>query len=79
MYQNEAPAITVTAAEGKSITSVKFTYSNKNKGVLTNNGVNVTSGTLVTVNANSITFSVGNTGTATNGNIQITAIEVIYQ
>ena len=80
MYQNEAPEIKVTAAEGKTIVSIKITYSNANTGILTSNGQNITSGTIVTVNANSITFSVGNTNSSTtNGNIQITNIEVIYQ
>ncbi len=79
IYQNEAPELTVTAAAGKTITSVKFTYVAKNTGTLTLNGTAVASDAVTPVNANTITFSVGNTGTATNGNIQITAIEVIYQ
>ncbi len=79
IYQNEKPSVTITAAEGKTIVSVKITYSVKNGGCLTNNGQNITSGTVVTVNGSSITFSVGNTGTATNGQAQITAIEVVYE
>ena len=79
IYQNESPAVTITADEGKTIISVKITYSVKNSGTLTLDGANIASGTVVSVNANSVTFSVGNTGTATNGQAQITAIEVIYQ
>ena len=79
IYQNENPSVTITAAEGKTIVSVKITYSIKNTGTLTLNGENIASGTVVEVNANSVTFSVGNTGTATNGQAQITAIEVVYQ
>ena len=79
IYQNENPSVTITAAEGKTIVSVKITYSIKNTGTLTLNGENIASDTVVEVNANSVTFSVGNTGTATNGQAQITAIEVVYQ
>ena len=77
-YQNEKPEIKVTAAAGRTIISVKFTYKLANTGILTLNGTAVASTELVSVNANSVTFSVGNTGTATNGNIQISAIEVVY-
>jgi hypothetical protein len=78
MYQSGTPQITVTAAEGKTILSVKITYASHNTGVLTLDGANVSSDTVVEVNASSITFSVGNTGSATNGQARITAIEVIY-
>ena len=79
IYQNEVPSVTITAAEGKTIVSVKITYSVKNSGTLTLDGAAIASGTVVEVNANSVTFSVGNTGDKTNGQAQITAIEVIYQ
>ncbi|MBR5120091.1 MAG: hypothetical protein IKV02_03755, partial [Clostridia bacterium] len=78
VYQNESPAITIAAAAGKTIVSVKVTYDVSKTGILTLNGANVESATLVEVNANSVTFSVGNTGTATNGQVRITAIEVVY-
>ena len=78
IYQNENPAITIAAADGKIIVSVKISYTIDKTGILTLNGANVESDTIVTVNANSITFSVGNTGTATNGQVRITAIEVVY-
>ncbi len=78
MYQNEAPEITFTANNGAVILSVKVTYSVYNTGVLTLNGENITSETVVEVNSASITFSVGNTGTATNGQVRISAIEVKY-
>jgi hypothetical protein len=79
IYQAETPALTITAAEGKTIVSVKITYASQNTGVLTLDGANVESASVVTVNAATVTFSVGNTGTATNGQARITAIEVIYQ
>ena len=78
IYQNEAPEVTITAAEGKTIVSVKITYDIDKTGILTLDNQNIASGTVVTVNANSITFSVGNTGDATNGQVRITAIEVTY-
>ena len=78
IYQNENPSVTITAAEGKTIVSVKITYAVKNTGTLTLDGTNIASGTVVEVNASSVTFSVGNTGSATNGQAQITAIEVVY-
>lgn len=78
IYQNETPSVTITAAEGKTIVSVKITYEVKHTGVLTCDGENIESGAVVEVNAGSITFSVGNTGTVTNGHALITAIEVIY-
>jgi hypothetical protein len=78
IYQNEKPQI-VIAAEGKTIVSVKITYTVDKTGVLTLNGENVASDTVIEVNASSITFSVGNTGTVTNGQVRISAIEVVYK
>ena len=79
IYQTESPSLKVAAPEGKTIVSVKFTYNVSNTGVLTSGGTNISSGTEVSVNANSITFGVGNTGTKTNGQVRITSIEVTYQ
>lgn len=79
IYQNETPSLTISASDGYTIKTVKIAYSINNKGVLTHNGSNITSGTEVTVNAASISFGVGNTGTATNGQVRVTAIEVVYQ
>ena len=78
VYQNENPEIIIKAAEGKTIVSVKITYTLDKTGILTLNGENIVTDTVVEVNANSITFSVGNTGTATNGQVRITSIEVVY-
>ena len=79
MYQTENPTLTISAANGKTIVSVKITYSVTNTGVLTQNSAKITTGTVVSVNAGSVSFGIGNTGTATNGQVRITAIEVIYQ
>ena len=77
LYQGESATLTISAASG-NIISVKITYTNSNTGVLTLSGTNITSGTVVDVNATSVTFSVGNTGSATNGQVRVTAIEVVY-
>lgn len=81
IYQNENPAVTITAAEGHKIAKVIIEYAVKNSGVLTNadKTVQYVSGAEIEVNAQSVTFSVGNTGTATNGQTQITKITVIYE
>ena len=78
-YQNENPTLTIAAAEGYTIVSVKVTYTIDKTGVLQKGGTNITSGTSVAVNAKSVTFGVGNTGTVTNGQVRVTAIEVVYQ
>ncbi len=78
IYQSESATITVTAAEGKTIVSVKISYASQNGGVLTLDGTAVESEQVVTVNAGSITFGVANSGEATNGQARITSIEVIY-
>ncbi|MBQ8428524.1 MAG: hypothetical protein IJX30_00280 [Clostridia bacterium] len=78
IYQNENPAVTITAAEGKTIASVKVTYLTNKGGVLTQGETQVESDTVVTVNGTSVTFSVANTGDATNGQAKITAIEIVY-
>ncbi len=77
-YQNESAAITISAKEGYTIVSVKITYSVKDSGVMTKGTDKVTSGTVVSVNANSIAFGVGNTGSGNKGKVFITAIEVVY-
>lgn len=79
IYQSESPSVVIKAAEGKTIVSVKITYTPNNTGVLTNGETQIASATVVSVNANSITFGVGNTtSSVTKGQVRITAIEVIY-
>lgn len=80
IYQNESPSLTISASQGYTINSVKITYASEKTGVLTYNSSNVTSGTVVDVNASSITFGVGNTTNGVeNGQVRVTAIEVVYQ
>ncbi|MBO5908077.1 MAG: DNA/RNA non-specific endonuclease [Clostridia bacterium] len=79
LYQSDSGSFTISASGGKTIVSVKITYSSSNNGILLNGSTKVASGSEVTVNAESITFSVGNTGSATNGQARVTAIEVVYK
>ena len=82
MYQNEAPAIVVTAAEGYLLTSVTFTYESNKTGVMLDaDSAQVASGTAVALgNVASATFTVGNTSASvTNGQVRITAITVVYE
>jgi hypothetical protein len=46
MYQNENPKITISS-ETRTIVSVKITYTVSNTGILTLNGSNVESNTVV--------------------------------
>ncbi len=77
IYQGESGTVTITAAEGKTIVSVKITYASQNNGTLTYNSSNVASGDTVEVNANSITFGAGSTS-GSKGQARISAIEVVY-
>lgn len=79
IYQSENPSLTISASNGHAIKSIKVTYTTSKSGILTYNGSNLSSGTVVTLNAASAVFGVGNTGTATNGQVRVTAIEVVYQ
>ena len=78
IYQTESPTVKISVPADKKIVTVNITYNYSNSGVLTLNGSNIKSNTVLDVNASSIVFGVGNTGTATNGQVRITAIEVVY-
>ena len=78
LYQTESAKLVFTASENATILSVKITYTNSSTGVLTLDGKQITSGTVVDVNAETISFAVGNTGSATNGQVRITSIQVVY-
>ena len=78
MYQSDSGSITINAAEGCTITSIKITYNSSNSGTLLYGSSKVSSGSAFSVNASSVVLSVGNTGSATNGQAKITAIEVTY-
>ena len=79
IYQTDGGTLTFTAAEGKTIKTIKITYSQNNGGTLTNGGTNVASNDVVTVNASSITFGTASTTGKTNGQVRITEITVVYE
>ena len=81
IYQADAPELTIAVAEGKTIKSVKVTYTAKNDGTLAIGETHVEADALVEVNGSSVTFTVINNGASekTNGQVLITAIEVIYE
>ena len=77
-YQTETATLTLSAATGCTIKTVKVTYTVTSTGVLTYEGSNQASGTPIEINATSATFGVGNTSSATDGQVRVTAIEVTY-
>ena len=79
LYQSGDGQVTVSAASGYTIQSVKFTYSVSKTGTLKKDTEIVSSGTVDVVDASSVTYKVGNTGDVTNGQVRITAVEVVYQ
>ncbi len=79
LYQTESAKLTISAANGKTITSVKITFTVSNSGQLKQGSTVITSGSVVNVNADTIEFNVGGTASKQNGQVRITAIEVIYQ
>lgn len=78
-YQNENPKLTVSAKDGYTIEQIIATYNVNNTGILVYGEETVTSGTAVTVNANSAVFTVGNSGTATNGQVRLVKLAIKYK
>lgn len=78
VYQLDGGGITVSAAAGYIIQSVKFTYTISNSGTLKKGDNQISSNTVDAVNASSVTYNVGNTGDKTNGQVRITQVEVVY-
>ena len=79
LYQNKSGNAIVTASDGCSLTSVKFTFSVDKTGTFLNAGVAMQSGTAVSASGKSATYTVGNSkNDVTNGQVKITAVEVSY-
>ena len=78
LYQNKNGDVSISAAEGYSLSSVTFTFTNTNNGVLLDGTTPLTSGTTYNVSGSSVTYTVGNSGSATNGQIRIRSVEVVY-
>ena len=80
LYQTDNAVVTISATGGALITSVKFTFSVSNGGILKYGNVTLTSGTAVSIaSLASATFNVANSGSATNGQVRVTAISVTYE
>ena len=79
LYMSDSGKVTITAASGYTINTVKFTYAISNNGVLLDGTTQITSGTVDTVNAQSVTYTVGRTSGTKQGQVKVTAIEVVYR
>ncbi len=78
LYQAQNGDVTITAAQGYTLSSVTFTYTVKNTGTLKDGNTTIATGAATSISGSSKTFTVGNTGSATNGQVKITAISVTY-
>lgn len=82
VYQADNAVITIAAANGYVISSIKFTFSNKNTGILLYGTTALTSATAQAISpaAASVQVTCGNSeANVTNGQVRITAISVVYQ
>ena len=79
LYQSGNGKVTISAASGYIIKSVKLTYTVSNNGVLKKGTANLTSATVDNVNASSVIYTVGNTGSKTNGQIKISQVDIVYE
>lgn len=77
IYANESGTVTIAAASGLTIQTVKITYSQKDNGTLLVGGKTVTSGSVIEVDASSLVVNASSTS-GSKGKVLITAIEVIY-
>ena len=79
LYQTNNAVITISATGGAAITSVTFTYTVSNTGILKYGNSTLTSGIPVSIaSLTSAQFTVANSGSATNGQVRVTAISVTY-
>ena len=79
LYMSASGTVTISAIEGYTISTVKFTYKYSNSGVLLKGTTQIKSGAVDTVNAQYVTYTVGRTGGTNQGQVKVTAIEVVYQ
>lgn len=82
-YKNDSGGVTISAASGYNLVSVKITYSANNSGQLKDSsGSGVASKTVVNCESLSdrskISFTVGVSSGTKNGQVRITEVEVIY-
>ena len=79
LYQAKSGNAVLTAANGYTLKSVKFTYGASNGGVLLDGETQVATASKYDISGASKTFTVGNSGSASNGQVKITAIEIEYE
>ena len=79
LYQTNNAVVTVSASGGVTISSITFTFSVSNTGILKYGGNTVASDSPVAISSlTSADFTVANSGSATNGQVRITSISVTY-
>lgn len=80
-YRSDSGTLTISASNGKKITSITITCTFANNGKLTyGSDSSITSGTAIPFdNVSSVVFTVGNTNSSTNGQCKITEISVTYE
>lgn len=80
-YRSDSGTLTISASNGKKITSITITCTFANNGKLTyGSDSSITSGTAIAFDSvSSVVFTVGNTNSGTNGQCKITEISVTYE
>lgn len=79
LYEASNGALTLSGVSGVNLSSVTFTYTNSNNGVLYKGENNYTSGTEILISGQSYSFDgVKHSSGTKNGNIQITNISITY-
>ena len=80
LYQTGNGNVTITAASGYVLDSIKLTYSITNTAFLISESKKCYSATAYSVNENTITLTIGNkNASVTDGQIRITAFSVSYK
>lgn len=79
LYQTDSAVVTVEAAPGYVISSIKFVFTVDKTGTFEYDGSPIESDDAVAVSGNSVQFTVGNSTSATNGQVKVTEIEVSYK
>ena len=79
LYQAQGGNVIISVSNGYKLTSVTFTYTVSNSGILKHGDDTLSSGTPFALTESTETFDVLRTGSGTNGQIRITNISVSYE
>ena len=79
LYQAQGGNVIISVSNGYKLTSVTFTYTVSNSGILKHGDDTLSSGTPFALTESTETFDVLKTGSGTNGQIRITNISVSYE